>query len=133
MTPSELRHLLEEALEHGKVYIHVDTRIDGVVVPAKLLDRARVPLVIAWRYPGIDLQIGEAGVDATLRFQGDAFRCHVPWSALLAIVGGAPKGAVVSTQPELRVLPGEAVATTEEETSPRAAGKGKLRLVTEED
>jgi hypothetical protein len=133
MTPSELRHLLEEALQHGKVYIHVDTRVAGVVVPGTLLDRARVPLVIAWRYPGIDLQISDPGVDATLRFKGDPFRCHVPWSALLAIVGGAPQGALVSTQPELRVLSGDVESLSEADPATRAAGKGKLRLVTEDD
>jgi hypothetical protein len=104
-----------------------------VVVPENLLGRARVPLVIAWRYPGIDLQIGDDGVDATLRFQGDPFRCHVPWAALLAIVGGAPKGAVVSTQPELRVLTGDAAARNGDDAAPRIGGKGNLRLVTEED
>jgi len=104
MTSDELRDALEEALSRGKVYVHLNPSVDGVVLPSHLMDRDSVPLVMAWQAPGIDLVLGSERIEATLRFGGKPFRCCIPWAALLAIVADHP--GEVETEPELQVLQG---------------------------
>ena len=105
MTSDELRDALEDALSRGKVYVHLNPRIHGVVLPSHLMDRDSVPLVMAWQAPGIDLVLGVERIEATLRFGGKPFRCCIPWSALLAIVADHP--GQVEHEPELQVLQGD--------------------------
>jgi len=104
MTADELRDALEDALSRGKVYVHLNPNIDGVVLPSHLMDRDSVPLVMAWQAPGIDLVLGVERIEATLRFGGKPFRCCIPWRALLAIVADHP--GTVDREPELQVLQG---------------------------
>ena len=104
MSLDELRSVLDDALSRGKVYIHVDPSIDGVDLPPPLMQRERVPLVIAWQAPHIDLQLGEQGIAATLRFSGNPYRCVVPWPALLAVISDHP--VAQRQQPPLQVMEG---------------------------
>lgn len=104
MNLDELRDVLDDALSRGKVYIHVDPTIAGVDLPSALMSRERVPLVIAWQAPHIDLQLDEDGIAATLRFSGNPYRCVVPWPALLAVISDHP--VAQRQQPPLQVMQG---------------------------
>ena len=104
MKSEQLRQVLEDALSRGKVYIHVNTRVDGVDLPQVLMGRERVPLVVAWRAPDIDLQLGDDHVAATLRFSGEPYRCIVPWHALLAVIADHP--IALPEEPTLQVMQG---------------------------
>mgnify|MGYP001197813889 FL=1 len=104
MTADELRDALEDALSRGKVYVHLNPKIDGVILPSHLMDRDSVPLVMAWQAPGIDLVLGVERIEATLRFGGKPFRCCIPWRSLLAIVADHPGEA--DREPELQGLQG---------------------------
>ena len=104
MKRDQLRQVLEDALSRGKVYIHVNTHVDGVDLPAALMSRERVPLVVAWRAPDIDLHLGDEHIAATLRFSGQPYRCIVPWHALLAVIADHP--IALSEEPALQVMQG---------------------------
>ena len=104
MKHEQIRQVLEDALSRGKVYIHVNTRVDGVDLPQVLLGRERVPLVVAWRAPNINLDLGEEHIAATLRFSGEPYRCIIPWHALLAVVADHPIAA--HQEPSLQVMEG---------------------------
>ena len=113
MSKNRLRTLLIEALDRGKVYIHVNPRVDGVDLPVSLMGRERVPLIVAWRAPQIDLQLGEHTIDATLRFAGQPYRCVIPWAALVAIISDHPQSPEASVK--LRVVDGGSEAAEQTE------------------
>jgi len=122
MNQEQLREALEDALSRGKVYIHINPRLDGVALPDHLMERQSVPLVIAWQAPGIDLELGTQRIEATLRFGGEPFRCCVPWGALLAIVADHPSAP--PQEPELQVLQGRSEAKTD-----KARSRPALKLI----
>jgi stringent starvation protein B len=87
-------------LLRGSVFIHLDPRTAGVLVPARLRPQAQVVLQVGLDMPVPipDLRIDEEGVFGTLSFKGVPFTCFVPWSAVFALVGEDGKGMVWSTE-----------------------------------
>ncbi len=81
-------------LEGDSVFIHLDPRKDGVVVPKSHLKQAQlvlqVGLNLAIRIP--DLTIDDEGVSCTLSFNRVAFWCLLPWGAIYALVGPDGRG-----------------------------------------
>ncbi|MBI5547975.1 MAG: stringent starvation protein B [Deltaproteobacteria bacterium] len=83
----EKRRLLEKALEHGRVTIHLDARRPGVLVPTRFRQDHHLRLNLSLRFDPPDLTVGEWGVRETLSFAGVRFAVAVPWSAIFAITG----------------------------------------------
>jgi stringent starvation protein B len=88
------REIALRLLEGDSVFIHLDPRKDGVVVPK---NHARQPqlvlqigLNLAIRIP--DLEVDEEGVSCTLHFNRAPFWCRMPWSAVYALVGPDGRG-----------------------------------------
>jgi hypothetical protein len=83
-------------LERGSVYVHLDPRRDGVVVPEWL--RRQPQLVLQFGHdmpiPIPDLSVGELALSGTLSFQRSPFHCDVPWSAVFALMGEEGEGMV---------------------------------------
>jgi stringent starvation protein B len=67
------------------VKVHVDPRMEGVVVPARLRDESRIVLTVSEATP--DLAIGPEQMSLTLDDGGVSFACVVPWPAVRAMVG----------------------------------------------
>ena len=89
-------------LLRGSVFIHLDPRKPGVLVPARLRNQAQVVLQIGLDMPVPipDLRVDEEGVFGTLSFKGVPFTCFVPWGSVFALVGDDGKGMVwVSEMP----------------------------------
>ena len=82
------------------MFIHLDPRRRGVVVPSRLLAQAQVVLQVGLDMPVPipDLRVDEDGVFGTLSFKGVPFTCFVPWEAVFALVGDDGKGMVWSTE-----------------------------------
>ena len=74
-------------IESSSVFIHLDPRRDGVVVPAHFRNRPMLVLEIGMnmRVPIPDLGIDEEGVECTLSFGGRPFWCRMPWSSVFAL------------------------------------------------
>jgi stringent starvation protein B len=82
------REVLEELLEAGPVLVQLDARREGVDVPERFLQDARLVLRLGRTLtpPIVDLELGESGLGATLTFSGVAHRCVLPWPSVYAMV-----------------------------------------------
>jgi stringent starvation protein B len=87
-------------LLRGSVFVHLDPRRPGVLVPARLRSQAQVVLQIGLDMPVPipDLRVDEEGIFGTLSFKGIPFTCFVPWAAVFALVGEDAKGMVWSKE-----------------------------------
>lgn len=83
-------------LEGPSVYIHLDPRREGVVVPKWFTQQPQLVLQVglnmAVRIP--DLDVGDDGVSCTLSFNRSPFWCHLPWSAVYGLVGEDGRGMI---------------------------------------
>lgn len=83
-------------LLRGSVFVHLDPRRPGVLVPARLRNQAHVVLQVGidMPVPIPDLRVDEEGIFGTLSFKGIPFSCFVPWDGVFALVGEDTKGMV---------------------------------------
>jgi hypothetical protein len=83
-------------LLRGTVFLHLDPRVEGAVVPQ--WHRAEPQLVLQvgldMPVPIPDLRIDDEGVYGTLSFNRSPFTCAVPWAAVFAVVGEDGRGMV---------------------------------------
>jgi stringent starvation protein B len=87
-------------LLRGSVFIHLDPRLDQVVVPERLRLQPQVVLQVGLDMPVPipDLRVDDAGIYGTLSFKGAPFTCFVPWDSVFALVGEDAKGMVWPTE-----------------------------------
>ena len=83
-------------LEKATVFLHLDPRKQGVVVPQHFRGQPQLVLQVgyAMAVPIPDLKIDDDGVTCTLSFGGRPFWCSMPWSAIYAMVGEDGRGMV---------------------------------------
>ena len=110
---------------HHSIYIHVDTRRDGVVLPKALLNRPQVALQIGLHLrptPVAGLDIDNSGWKATLSFNQTPFLCTIPWSAVYFIVSETGIGYhwPDATPPEVTVQRADENEKASEKTSARS-------------
>ena len=88
--PSALHELLSK---HHSVYVHVDSRKHGVIVPKHLRQpQLALHLGLNLPVPIKDLNLDAKGWHATLSFDRQPFTVFVPWEAVFAIVGDSGIG-----------------------------------------
>lgn len=104
--------------------MHLDPRVDAVVVPEFLRAQPQLVLQIGLDLPVpiTDLRVDDAGVFGTLVFAHNPHTCIVPWEAVFALVGDDGKGMVWPKD-----MPEEIAAEVESETPNPAVG-GLTRL-----
>ena len=109
-------------LLRGSVFVHLDPRQPGVLVPARLRLQPQVVLQVGLDMPVPipDLRIDEEGVYGTLSFKGVPFTCFVPWGAVFALVGDDAKGMVWSSE-----MPAEIAAEVERENRKKRVSGGR--------
>lgn len=75
-------------LRDSAVFIHLDPRRQGVVVPQHLIQRSHLVLHIGlnMHVPINDLEVTDAGISCTLSFDRKPTFCHLPWSSIFALV-----------------------------------------------
>ncbi len=85
-----------DLLERTSVFVHLDPRRPGVVVPQGFLKQPQLVLQIglnmAISIP--DLDVGEDGISCTLSFNKRPHFCSLPWSAIYALIGEQGGGMV---------------------------------------
>lgn len=99
MTAEQLpdkRLVLCEMLKDAWVYVHIDPRREGIVLPDFLRDQPRVVLQYGYNMPVPlhDLTIDEKGIAATLSFRRTMHATFIPWSAVFAMTDGEKHGMV---------------------------------------
>lgn len=96
-SPPPKRQLVESLLGDGPILVHIDSRLSGVRVPAKLAGDAK--LVLRFGYgltPAIvDLSVDDEAISGTLTFSGVPDRCVVPWNAVYAVVAESTQRGMV--------------------------------------
>lgn len=85
-----------DLLERTSVFVHLDPRRPGVIVPQGFLKQPQLVLQIglnmAIAIP--DLNVGEEGISCTLSFNKRPHFCSLPWSAIYALIGEQGGGMV---------------------------------------
>lgn len=96
-------------LERATVFVHVDPRRQGCVVPINFKSQPQLVLQIGLNMavPIPDLRVDDTGITCTLSFGGRGFWCSLPWSCVYAMVGEDGRGMVWPDD-----LPPEVRATT---------------------
>ncbi|MEM9727785.1 MAG: hypothetical protein AAF997_04315 [Myxococcota bacterium] len=83
-------------LSQGSVFVHLDPRDVGVVVPQWYREEPQLVLQIGLNMPVPipDLRVDEEGVYGTLSFNRSPFTCRVDWDAVFALAGDDGRGMV---------------------------------------
>lgn len=133
-------------LEGPSLFVHLDPRRTGVLVPKWFVGQFQLVLQVGLNMaiPIPDLKLDDAGITCTLSFNRAPFCCHLPWSAIYALVGEDGRGMVwpddvppeVAQQMQRQQAPAAkpaaakrpraklaAVETSEDEPAPRRRGR----------
>jgi stringent starvation protein B len=85
-----------DLLERTSLFVHLDPRRPGVIVPLGFAKQSNLVLQIglnmAIAIP--DLEVGEGGISCTLSFNRRPHFCRLPWSAIYALIGQEGGGMV---------------------------------------
>jgi stringent starvation protein B len=83
-------------LTRGSVFVHLDPRVEGTIVPTHLRKQPQLFLQIGLDLPVPipDLRIDDDGITGTLSFQRTPFECWVPWPAVFGVVAEDGDGMV---------------------------------------
>jgi stringent starvation protein B len=81
-------------LEGSSLFVHMDPRRAGVIVPKRFLDKPQLVLQIGMNMfiPIPDLKVDDEGITCTLSFDRSPIWCRMPWSAIYALVGEDGRG-----------------------------------------
>jgi hypothetical protein len=83
-------------LEGPSMFVHLDPRQKGVVVPKWFLGKPQLVLQLGLNMaiPIPDLRVEDEGISCTLSFNRAPFWCRLPWEAVYALVGEDGRGMV---------------------------------------
>ena len=83
-------------LEGSSLFVHLDPRRPGVLVPKGFTGQHQLVLQVGLNMaiPIPDLKVDDVGVSCTLSFNRSPFWCRLPWSAIYALVGEDGRGMV---------------------------------------
>jgi stringent starvation protein B len=85
-----------DLLERTSVFVHLDPRRPGVIVPQGFRKQPQLVLQIglnmAIQIP--DLDVGDDGISCTLSFNKRPHFCSLPWSSIYALIGEQGGGMV---------------------------------------
>lgn len=82
MSDEDMHQAFEELIDEGLTTVTLDSRMDGVSVPAHLLGRPQLNLNFSRLFHIEDFDWDARGVRASLSFGDGDFFCDVPWSAI---------------------------------------------------
>jgi stringent starvation protein B len=129
------RLVMERLLDEGPVLVHLDPRRPGVKVPEAHAVGPRLVLRFGHNLspPIPDLAVGEDALEGTLTFRGVPYRCHVPWSAIFALVSDEGRGRVwpgdLPTEVAAEYTAREPGTEPPKPPEPPKKGRGHLKLV----
>jgi hypothetical protein len=118
--PSKKEHM-HKLLERGSVFVHLDPRRKGVVVPDWLAGKPQLVLQIGLNFaiPIHDLVIDDDGVRCTLSFNRSPFFCVLPWSAVYALVAEDGQVTVWPSEIPTELVPAASPAVRREQPKER--------------
>ena len=83
-------------LAQGSLFVHLDPRMDTVVVPQWYRSEPQLVLQIGFDMPVPirDLEVDADGIYGTLSFNRSPFTCQIQWDAVFALAGDDGRGMV---------------------------------------
>ncbi len=114
------RECLEKLLAEGLVFIQLDSRVEGVDLPAHLRRQPVVGLNLSLNFRIDVFDITDEGIRASLSFQGVRHICVVPWAAVFLMGLADGEGSFVFPES----APVELQARLHAAMAAEAAGKG---------
>ncbi|HWO10466.1 MAG TPA: ClpXP protease specificity-enhancing factor SspB [Polyangiaceae bacterium] len=112
-----------DLLERTSVFVHLDPRRPGVLVPQGFLKQPQLVLQIglnmAIAIP--DLDVGDEGISCTLSFNKRPHFCRLPWSSIYALIGESGGGMVWPEDVPPEVV-SQQRAAAKKDTKPRRPG-----------
>src|SRR5690242_18279100 len=112
-----------DLLERTSVFVHLDPRRPGVIVPQGFLKQPQLVLQIglnmAIAIP--DLNVGDDGISCTLSFNKRPHFCSLPWSSIYALIGEQGGGMVWPEDVPPEVV-SQQRAAAKKEAKPRKPG-----------
>ncbi len=83
-------------LETSSVYVHLDPRAAGVMVPAWFKKQPQLVLQVGLNMPVPipDLTVGDEALSCTLSFNRRPEFCRIPWTAVYGLVGEDGRGMI---------------------------------------
>ncbi len=95
-SPPPKKDVAHALLERGSLYLHLDPRREGVVVPRHFRSQPQLVLQVGLDLPVPipDLVVDDEGVIGTLSFSRTPFQCRVPWTSVFGMVGDDGRGVV---------------------------------------
>ena len=95
-TPEDRQQVALALLEKGTLFVHLDPRIDGVIVPPSYASEPQLVLQVGLHMPVPipDLRVDDDGISGTLSFNRRPYGCVVPWAAVFALAGDDGRGMV---------------------------------------
>lgn len=81
-------------LEKASVFVHLDPRVEGVLVPDWFAQKTDLVLQMGLNLtvPIPDLHVDDEGISGTLSFNRTPYFCRMPWPAVYALVGENGRG-----------------------------------------
>jgi len=117
-------------LQGTSLFIHLDPRKTEVLVPLWFKKQPQLVLQVGLNMaiPIPDLRVDDGGVSATLSFSRTPFWCHIPWSAIYALVGEDGRGMIWPDE-----VPSEVAAQMQMHPAASPPREPKLRAVPAEE
>lgn len=90
------KDVCDALLQGESVFVHLDPRREGVVVPKHFIQQPQLVLQIGLNMPRPipDLEVDDEGISCTLSFSGTPFWCRMPWPSVFALVGSDGRSMV---------------------------------------
>jgi stringent starvation protein B len=112
-------------LERTSVFVHLDPRVEAVVVPPGFKKQAQLVLQVGLNMPVPirDLHLDDDGMTCTLSFNRTPFFCVVPWSSVYAVVGCDDGRGMIwpdDVPPEIAQAQARAAESSERREPPKA-------------
>lgn len=88
--------VMNALLQGPSVYVHLDPRREGVIVPQWFKKQTQLVLQLGLNMavPIPDLEVGAEGISCTLSFNRQPHWCVMPWGAVYALVGEDGRGMI---------------------------------------
>ena len=74
--------VFSDLIENGVVMVTLDTRADGVQIPAQFDGMPQLHLNFCYDYQIPDFDFDDHGIRASLSFGGQNYFCDIPWDAV---------------------------------------------------
>lgn len=129
--PPPKKDIANELLRGPSLFVHLDPRRPGVIVPKSFTGQPQLVLQVGLNMviPIPDLKVDDDGISCTLSFNRVPIFCRLPWSSIYALVGENGMGMVWQDD-----VPPEVAAqmSRSQKAQQQRKPKGKLAAVADE-